>query len=141
MKKLQARAGVWVGFVASAVLASCSGGSTESVETAAVTASGDGSASDSGSGSCNLAPIDDTGAMPACAAGTSGSAGPGLPQGFAGSDESSMPLSAADLAGLAADQALGLARNPPGQDPVERGFGTPPSRGTTTFRGDAQVTQ
>ena len=60
--------------------------------------------------------------LPATAAGTSTSAGPGVPSGFTGTIEDSVPVSDAARAAIAKANALSTARNPEHQDPVDRGF-------------------
>src|SRR5439155_10378558 len=79
-----------------------------------------GSGSD-GSSDCDLTPIDDQGTLPACAEGTSGSDGPGLPVGFVGSVESSDPISPEQAAAIESAAAENAARNPVNRDPIERG--------------------
>ena len=130
MKRARA-GGLMFGVLFAVGIASCSGDSSESAETAAVTVGSSGS----GSGSCDRTPIDGSGTLPACAAGTPGSGGPGVPEDFAGSNETSMPITAADQAAIAAAQALDIARNPPGQDPLDRGFGRAPATGSATPQG------
>lgn len=79
--------------------------------------------------SCDLTPIPETGTLRACAAGTSTTAGPGVPFNFTGTIQHSLPITPTKLTALTAAQALAEARNPPAQPPVDRGF--PPARSHT----------
>jgi hypothetical protein len=85
----------------------------------------------SGVGSCDMTPIAvDPVTLPACAAGTSGSAGPGVPFDY---DKEAVPPyapSPPEIAATAAANALAVARNPVGQSALDRGFASPPTGGS-----------
>lgn len=76
---------------------------------------------------CDLRPIDSKGTLPACAAGKASAAGPGVPYGQP-AVEPLEPPSGADVEAAAEEEALSRARNRPGLDPVDLGFGRPPAR-------------
>ena len=98
-------------------------GDRSSTSTSALTGSG-GSGSDDpasvvGSGS-------DSNVLPASAAGTSTESGPGVPADFTGTITDSLPISQRQQQATARANALFTARNPPGQSPIDRGFGAVP---------------
>jgi hypothetical protein len=85
----------------------------------------------SGSAACDMTPIAIDGmSLPACAAGTSGSTGPGTPFDHDKEAVPSYVLSVPEIAAKAAADALTAARNPAGHSPVDRGFAPPPSSGS-----------
>lgn len=109
------------GLVGAAILAlasaSCGSSTGTSSSSQALAGSGGSQGSD-----CILAPIDNKGDLPACAAGTTSASGPGLPYNFVGRWVGAITLNAEQVAARSAADALSAARNPPGQDPIDRGF-------------------
>jgi hypothetical protein len=79
------------------------------------------SAVTTGSG-CDLTPVNSKGELRACAGGMSTAEGPGIPYNSTGVVDDHLPLSAADLAAIAAANALGVERAPAGMSPVDLGF-------------------
>jgi hypothetical protein len=68
---------------------------------------------------CDMTPIDDKGTLPACAAGTTTKAGPGLPYNFVGV----VRESDVDITPDAMPQAGGItAKDSTPSDPVDNGF-------------------
>lgn len=77
--------------------------------------------------SCDPRAVDRNGHFGACAAGTSGPGGPGVPIDFTGKIETSMAISATEQAAIERANALAAARHPPSVSPIDRGFGSPPA--------------
>ena len=63
--------------------------------------------------------------QPAAAAGTSSETGPGVPADFAGKIRDSIVTDAEQALRVAGSDAKTLARNPPAQNALDRGFGRP----------------
>jgi len=82
------------------------------------------SVSGSASAACDMVRIDLKGTLPACAAGTSSSRGPGRPFDAVGTPPPPT-MSPAEEAAYEAANALSERRNPAAQSPLDRGFGLP----------------
>lgn len=109
-----------------ALVSACGDSAPEEAETSQ-SLSGSGSGREERGDRCDATPIDSRGTLPACVAGRSTNNGPGRPVGALLTQSELVETVQTDSVAASAN-ALTHNRNPPSQDPVDRGFPPPPKK-------------